>query len=293
MNACTLLEDGAIETTCTELGTCSGISDGGIVYLEVDTSTATGAWKVHLLDGEGTPLQRPAWSGQGNQAKTVVYHEASDTVYLVISKEVRLLKRDSVSKISGFPGVLDAIPSQEGMYLLGTPGIWSLEGEEVFGPSFDPSNPTEPDNLALKRLLRPRNPESFDAAGMLTDSPLSFVDLTIEGANVQNAGSLDEVDSNFSRAYDAFATADSFSTCSETGATFLAENLIEGDNTWDRYPSMVFNDIISCEFEAETDEVVLFSRSEGVAWMDAKGSILGDRVIKPSEGYEIVHGTVW
>lgn len=293
LNACTLLEDGNIEFSCTELGTCNGISDGGIVYLEVDPSAPTGAWKVHLLDGEGRPLQRPAWSGQGQNAKTVVYHEASDTVYLSVAKEVRLLNRDSIQKVSGFPAIRDAIPSEKGMYLMGTPGIWSFEGDVVFGPAFDPNDASEPDNLPLKRLLRPRDPGSFEAAGMLLTTPLSFVDLTIEQESVRAAGFLDNVDDTFTRAHDAFSREDSFGTCSETGATFLAENMIEGDNTWDRYPSMAFNDIVSCEFEAETNEIILFSRTKGVAWMDEKGGIEPLRIIKPSEGYEIVHGTVW
>ena len=293
LNACVLFESGNIESSCTELGTCNGVSDGGIVYLEVDTSAPTGAWKVHLLDAEGTPLQRPAWSGQGQNAKTVVYHESSDTVYLSVAKEVRLLKSDAITKVSGFPAVLDAIPSEKGMYLMGIPGIWSFEGEEVFGPSYDPNNPMEPDNQALRRLLRPRDSGAFDAAGMLNTSPLSFVDLTIDQESIRVEDSLDDVDDNFTRAHDAFTLEDNFGTCSETGATFLAENLVEGDNTWDRYPSMVFNDIVSCEFEPETNEIILFSRTGGVAWMDERGGIEPLRVIKPSEGYEIVHGTVW
>jgi len=34
MTACLLLSDGSIDQTCDELGTCDGVSDGGVVFVE-------------------------------------------------------------------------------------------------------------------------------------------------------------------------------------------------------------------------------------------------------------------
>ena len=116
LSACTLTEDGTIETTCDELSTCDSIEDGGVVYVErrAEATTGTGEWRAALINGYGELIEE--WTGQGVPGP-IAYDKTSSTVYLAINDSVRILRDNIPPAVPDIPGVQNA-PSLDSTSLL-------------------------------------------------------------------------------------------------------------------------------------------------------------------------------
>ena len=286
LSACTLTEDGEIASTCDELGTCDALEEGGFIYVEnnTDSSSPTANWRVVLTNGYGEILKE--WPGQGTPGP-VVYDASTETVYLAVNDTIRILRDSIPPAINGFAGMNDAIPMEGGMLFSYEDGV-----AQVFGEG---ANDDRNFSDGVLKVARPINPEKYDAA-MLDESQSNNQLALLHVSTDQTPWSfeveeLEGVSKN--RVHDIFAAGDEFQSCSETGATFKIKNLLEGETTPDRYPvASNFEDIVSCEYRNETDEVVLFSKTEGVALMN-KDSDIHFIIAAPSDGYQIGHGSVW
>jgi len=287
MAGCLLLSDGTIDESCDELGTCDGISDGGVVFVE----EMDNRWAVSLLGGAGDLMD--AWSGQGTDIGAVVYDETTGTAYLSVGESIRVLQSDGTPKISDVPLVTGGIPFPGGAVFAGDAGfvlVNGVEAEVLGGPNnlvtlFESANLANLKGSPLVAAL-----VHFDIEiGTETPSILEFGGLQTNVAGFSPVAQSFDVSNN--RAHDAFLMNGSYATCSNSGATYLVADLQEDDRDPDRYPSVDLGTIASCEYEAETDEVVLFSESNGIAWMDASGQVV--RTIAGTEGYRIVNGSVW
>jgi hypothetical protein len=287
---CTLFDDGTINQTCDDLGTCGGVSDGGIVYVEQDENA--GRWKVSLLDGYGEEID--SWSGQGTKVGGVAYDEQSQTVHLSVDTSIRVLQSNGTPKINNVLFSLQAI---------------SVGGSTAFGDESGILIATNDESI-FNNLDFPNFQSILGSASLTTGADTSDTDIPLLAVlqHLPNAGpTISEVatsgnelvkilavpgfDNSTNRAHDAFLMKDAYATCSKTGATYLVGELKGGNKDPDRYPQVNFGDIASCEYDAVTDEVVLFSESNGIGWMDASGKIV--RTKDGTDGYRIVNGSVW
>jgi hypothetical protein len=289
---CFLLEDGSIKETCDELGTCDGVSDGGVVYVEEDEGA--GRWRVVLRDGSGDEID--SWSGQGSDIGGVAYDENSKAAYLSVGSTIRVLQPNSTPKITNIPLGFDAIPMDGGAVFAEVGGWFSVDGENNGG-----SGPINQPGTVVS-VLRGANPCTGDTGEDKPATPVGFlihgpggkpsiVELTFSGSGFSTVPAYIDFDISKNRSADAFLMNGAYATCSETGATYMVADLVKDDRDPDRYPSINLGNISSCEYEAETDEVILFSQSGGVGWMNASGKVV--RTIASTEGYRIASGSVW
>lgn len=287
---CDLLADGTIDKTCDDSKTCGAISEGGVVFVE--QSEASGDWRVSLRNGVGEEIEY--FEGQGSNVGGVVYEASQETVYLSEGKNIRVLKKDGTPKITDLNPFPDAILGASDGVIFGSERWVMTVNAELETQVFS-------DNGAASVI--PGFTSILQSANLATDMNDSTV--AILAVNQSNNPSILEMNSNSEievifekfdnssvRAQDAFLMNGEYATCAkETGATFLVSELIAGNVTPDRYPLINLGDIVSCEYDPTTDQVVLFSAENGVGFMDATGEVV--RTLSPTEGHYIVNGSIW
>lgn len=291
---CDLLADGTINETCEDFSTCGLISEGGVVYVEKNNNSTS--WRVSLRNGFGEETEH--WDGQGSHLGGIAYEVSEKTVYLSEGSNIRVLQSDGTPKIIDQLFFLDATlkitsdGSSDGVIFGGENGIVGIDAE--LNTSVLLANPAAQTFPDFRSILQ--------SANLATDFKDSLV--TVLSTNGQGGPSLLEIsenaqtqrvktdfDSSGQRTRDAFLMNEEYATCAETGATFLVNELVNGNITPDRYPLIDLGDIVSCEYDSSTDQVVLFSALNGVGFMDANGDIV--RILSPTEGHHIVNGSIW
>jgi len=306
LSGCILLEDGKITETCDELGTCDGISSGGIVFAAKSESEAR--WSASVLDGLGDELN-PAISrdGQGEGLGPIVYNDSNDTIYINIGESLRTLKTaGGTEKISGIPPLSDGIP-------IGDNAVFVFEGDNSAGslPGFlwaeDDQATIIPWPIPQSKpvAIFPSSHSNDDASTSIQSfavlfhtsnkipSIAEFEANTDMGtiSETQNGG-ITNFDSMNGRSIDAFTIEDGYATCAATGAIFLVDDLLANNTDPSRYnAALPGGDVIACDYEEETELVVLFSEDGSISWMTAQNEIV--RSIKGTDGYRIVHGSTW
>lgn len=285
--ACVLTQDGVIETTCDELGTCDSIEEGGVVYVESSPSSDSGIreWRVEVLNGFGEVIEE--WKGQG-EAGPVVYDKTTSTVYLSVNDSVRVLRNNIPPAVSGIAGVTDAIPLEGGVFFayenfIGQILDDTLDARQELpnGTVFHVSPAVETEELAT--LLEFQGDDAFLLHIASTDG--TSTPWTVRRERL--------VDVSINRLFDVFTDGNQYFSCADTGATFLIVPGVGINEKPDRYPNSAnFTDLLSCDYRPETQEVVLFSASGGIALMNSINQ-LNFLVEGPTEGWQIVHGSVW
>jgi len=287
---CDLLADGTIDKTCDDSKTCGAISDGGVVFVE--QSDTSGDWRVSLRNGFGEEIEY--FEGQGSNVGGVVYEESQETVYLSEGQNIRVLQKDGTPKITDVSPFPDATLGTSGGVIFGSERWVMAVNAELETDVFS-------DNGAASVI--PGFTSLLQSANLATDINDSAVAiLAVNQSNnpsILEMNSKSEIDVIFEkfdasdiRAKDAFLMNGEYATCAqETGATFLVSELVAGIVTPDRYPLINLGDIVSCEYDPSTDQVVLFSAENGVGFMDATGEVV--RTLSPTEGYHIVNGSIW
>ena len=285
-SACVLTQDGTIESTCNELGTCDSKEEGGVVYVESSPSSEAGTreWRVEVINGFGEVVEE--WAGQG-EAGPVAYDKSTSTVYLSVNDSVRILRNSIPPSISGIPGMTDAIPVEGGVFFAYENFVGQILDDTVDkkqelenGTVFHISRPVEKDDIAT--LLEFQGDDTFllHIASSGTNSPW-----TVRRERL--------VDVPRNRLFDVFTDGSNYFSCADTGATFLIVPGVGIDEQPDRYPySANFTDLLSCNYRPETNEVVLFSASDGIALLNSTNQ-LNFLVEGPTQGWQIVHGSVW
>ena len=95
------------------------------------------------------------------------------------------------------------------------------------------------------------------------------------------------------RLFDLFSDGTDYYSCADTGATFLVVPGVGINEQPDRYPNSAnFSDLLSCDYRPQTDEVLLVSGTGGIALMNSKNE-LNFLVDAPTDGWRVVHGSVW
>ena len=287
LGSCVLTEDGTIETTCDELNTCDSVEDGGLVYVESTGSSETGSaqWRTVLLNGYGEILEE--WTGQG-EAGPVVYDKSSSTVYLAVNDTVRILRDTIPPAVPAVPGMTDAIPVEGGMFF-----AYKDHVGRILDETFDSNLQLE--HGTIHHVSRAKDPEYF--ATLLefqgNDAFLLHIGNNDQDPQQWSVTPKRLVDVPRNRLFDLFTDGADYFSCADTGATFLVVPGVGIDEQPNRYPNSAnFTDLLSCDYRPETDEVVLFSATNGIALMDSK-SKLNFLVDAPAEGWHVVHGSVW
>jgi hypothetical protein len=282
---CALFEDGTINQSCDELGTCGGVSDGGVVYVEHDENS--GKFRVSLRDGFGTEID--TWSGQGSKIGAIAYDPPSETVHLSVDNSIRVLQPGGTPKINDVAFFSQAVSVAGGTAFANDSGVlFATSDQSNFEPLALPN---------LRSVLKTASTESgFETAVLTLLQHLPQAGPTLVEVSATSSGLNTEVaqagfDNSTNRAHDAFLMNGAYATCSESGATYLVDELQAGNKDPDRYPQINLGDIVSCEHDSDTDEVVLFSRDNGIGWMNTSGQIV--RTMGATDGYRIVNGSVW
>ena len=285
-SACVLTQDGTIESTCDELGTCDSVEAGGVVYVESSPISKTGTreWRVELLNGFGEVVEE--WAGQG-EAGPVAYDKSTSTVYLSVNDSVRILRNSIPPAVSGIPGMTDAIPIEGGVFFayenfVGQILNDSLDKKQELenGTVFHVSRPVEGGDLATLLELQVDDTFLLHLTSSGPDDPW-----TVRRERL--------VDVPRNRLFDVFTDGSNYFSCADTGATFLIVPGVGIDEQPARYPfSANFTDLLSCNYRPETKEVVLFSASDGIALLNSTNQ-LNFLVEAPTPGWQIVHGSVW
>ena len=308
LSGCLLFEEGKISETCDELGTCAGISSGGIALAA--KSETESRWSASVLDGLGDQLD-PAISrdGQGEGLGPIVYDETDETIYIGIGESIRILGTNSTDKRLGIPPLKDGIPlggqalfifqeevgtgSQAGFLWVpyedaekGT--VWPIaqtQPSAIF-PSADTRSPSSSDAKTFAVLFHDSSKKPSIAEFELLSSESELEIRLVPDGGFQNFDVMN------GRSIDAFKMLDGYATCASTGAIFLVEELMNGNTDPERYNAgLPGGAIVACDYEEETDLVVLFSDDGNISWMDANNEIA--RSIKGPESYRIVHGSTW
>lgn len=287
LSACTLTEDGTIETTCDELSTCDSIEDGGVVYVErrAEATTGTGEWRAALINGYGELIEE--WTGQGVPGP-IAYDETSSTVYLAINDSVRILRDNIPPAVPDIPGMTDAIPVEGGVFFAFKNAVGQILDNQL-----DHETPLE--HGTVYHVARAVQPEHLGTLLDMTGDENHLLHVLPKDGD-PTAWQIESerlVDVPRNRLFDLFSDGQNYFSCADTGATFLIVPGVGVSDQPERYPNSAnFTDLLSCGYRPETDEVVLFSASQGIALMNSM-SELNFLVDGPAEGWQIVHGSVW
>jgi hypothetical protein len=292
---CELLADGTIDKTCDDSKTCGAISEGGVVFVE--QSDASGDWRVSLRNGVGEEIEY--FEGQGSNVGGVVYEASQETVYLSEGQNIRVLQKDGTPKISDlnpFPDAtlgMSADGSPDGVIFGNERWIRAVNAElETYLFNDDGAVPAWAGFISVLQSANLATEVDDTLMAILKTNQSGKPSILEMSSNAQVEVIYDKFDASSIRAKDAFLMNGEYATCAkETGATFLVSELIAGNVTPDRYPLINLGDIVSCEYDPTTDQVVLFSAENGVGFMDATGEVV--RTLSPTEGHHIVNGSIW
>jgi len=101
-----------------------------------------------------------------------------------------------------------------------------------------------------------------------------------------------QVDNNHGRVRAPFAGPGGAPwACSSAGGVYDLAVLADGDTNTERLPEPYFEDIVDCGYDPGTDEVIMFSQSEGVWRVAADGS--RSQVFHLATGETILRGATW
>jgi hypothetical protein len=286
---CGLLADGTIDETCEDFSTCGAISNGGVFFVKKKNDSSD--WRVSLRNGLGEEIEY--WDGQGSSLGGVAYEASENTVYLSEGNNIRVLQSDGTPKITDqgfFPGA--TLSSSSAEVVFGNNDYLLTVDADLTTTNIYNSNNVDlvPGFLAILQTanLATKFEDGLVAVLFLAQNKPGFVEINREGITEQV---IERFDSSPNRAKDAFLMNGEYATCAETGATFLVNELVNENATPDRYPLISLGNIVSCEYDSSTDQVVLFSALNGVGFMDANGDIV--RILDPTEGHHIVNGSIW
>ena len=261
---CHVLDDGTIETTCEDLGTCEegGVAFSGLaLVLEEDSGPS-----VLLLDED---LKTTLDLDLDTSAQSVAYNP--------VSKQLTLAQQDRLRKYTS-----DGAEAASFLLDSGAPMQLLQQGGKVFR-LFAEGGQTWVESLGVgttASLLEPGAFSQIMVLGRGGEDEIYLVDWTVSG----DLWSVDISDleapglTSLFAQYDMEETRSSIlfpgpggapHTCSAAGAMYAVSDLFDKVVAPVRIPGDSLSDVVACAYEPLGDQLVVVSATEGVILVNA------------------------
>jgi hypothetical protein len=287
---CHVLDDGAIETTCEDLGTCAeggGLFSGLALVLEEDSGPS-----VLLLDKDlETMLDLDLDLDPDTPVQSVAYNPVSNQLSIALQDRLRQYTSEGAEAAS---------------FLLasGAPLQLLQQGGEVF-LLFAEGGQTWVESLGVgttASFLEPGDFSQIMVLGRGGEDEIFVADWTVSG----HLWSVDISDLEAPRLTSLFAQYDTEEarssilfpgpggaphTCSAAGAMYAVSDLFDGVAAPVRIPGDPLSDVVACAYEPLDDQLVVVSATEGVILVNAGNS--SEVAVSLPEGARVQAAASW
>jgi hypothetical protein len=263
---CHVLDDGTIETTCEDLGTCEGggvAFSGLVLVLEEDSGPSA------LLLDEDLKTTLDLDLDLDTSVQSVAYNP--------VSKQLTLAQQDRLRQYTS-----EGVEAASFLLDSGAPVQVLYQGGKVF-LLFAERGQSWVESLEIGAAETFIGPEAFSQITVLgrgEEDEIYLVDWTVSG----DLWSVDISDleapglTSLFAQYDTEETRSSIlfpgpggtpHTCSAAGAMYAVSDLFNGVVAPARIPGDSLSDVVACAYEPVGDHLVLVSATEGVILVDA------------------------